>query len=46
MPRRWKRGKGPTTRGRHKRERSAETRRWNRLFDPRKKRDESPPEAE
>ena len=36
MPRRWKRGVGPSTRGRHKKYHSAETKRWNRLM--RKKR--------
>ena len=32
MPRRTKRGQGPGTRGRHKKNRSRETRLWNRLF--------------
>lgn len=30
MPRRFKRGVGPGTRGRHKKRRSRETRRWNK----------------
>lgn len=37
MPRRWKRGIGPGKRGRHKKHRSRETRKWNRMFDPRKR---------
>lgn len=32
MPRRWKRGVGPSKRGRHKKGRSRETRLWDRKF--------------